>query len=100
MSTDFNFDQLKDESLDFNFGESTTGYNILRGISNDFIAIWADANTSLNTGKMFVSSKGYGAAFNAINIGTNRVVDYYTLDHMGSTGQYLEAEDVIDIACL
>ena len=100
MATDFNFNQLKDESLDFNFGADLTYHNILRGTSNNFIAIWADANTSLTTGKMFVSSNGSGASFNVVNIGNNKVVDYYTLEHKGSTDQYLEAEDIADISCL
>ena len=98
MSIDFNLVELKDDSLDFNFGEITT-ISILEGSSNNFIAIWADLDTGLNSGKMFVSSKGTGAAFNIINIGTNKVVDYYALNHKGSTGQYLEADDVVDIAC-
>jgi hypothetical protein len=82
---------------DFNFGEGHNVYNIIKSPSNNFIAIWADLDAGLETGKMYVSS---ASSFNIINLNSNSVEDYYTQSHAGEAGEVLEGNDIVDVNAL
>jgi hypothetical protein len=82
-------------SYDFNFGASQqVTYNILGGLSNDFVAIWADPTASLTNGKMYVSS---ASAFSVANIDDGSLYDYYTTTHKGMGNETLTSGTVLDI---
>jgi len=81
----------------FNFGEVYSVYNIIKSLSDDFVAIWADSDASLENGKMYVSS---AASFNIINLSTHSVEDYYTESHAGEAGEVLEGDDIVDVNAL
>lgn len=77
---------------DFNFGEVFEIFNILKGTSNNFVAIWADINAGLNSGRFYVGSQG---AFTTVK--DNIVYDYYTETHAGRGNETLDNDDVVDI---
>jgi hypothetical protein len=79
---------------DFYFGEIITIYRILKSLSNDFVAIWADSDASLTNGKMYVSSE---ASFSVVNLETSIVEDYYTETRAGEAGEVLQGDDIVDI---
>jgi hypothetical protein len=97
MANNFNFSRsgyAATPPYSFNFGEFIGVYNVLKGTSNNFVAIWADANAGLSSGKFYVASE---AAFNVINLPTSAVVDYYTETRAGRGGEFLESDDIVDI---
>jgi len=92
---DFNFIKsgyVAGESFDFNFGVET--YTILKGLTDNFLAIWADSDAGLENGKMYVSS---AAAFSIVDLGDKKVKDYYTQTHIGRANAALNAEDIVDL---
>lgn len=94
---DFNFTEsgyIAGESFDFNFGAEVNIYSILKGSTNNFIAIWADSDAGLNKGKMYIFSAG---AFSIIDLLTKTVSDYYTASHKGKANESLENSDIEDI---
>ena len=92
---DFNFTEGGyTPDYDFNFGTGATSYNfILKGLSDNFSAIWADTDASLSNGKMYISS---AAAFMVVNLSTDLVEDYYTETHAGEAGESLTSNDIVD----
>jgi len=94
MAHNFNFTEggYIPDSYDFDFEGESDIYNVLAGISNNFIAIWADADASLSNGKFYVASL---AAFSIVN--DTALFDYYTETHAGATNETLEQDDIIDI---
>jgi hypothetical protein len=82
---------------DFDFGytpPTVTTYNVLAGLSNEFTAIWADADASLTNNKMYVAS---GGAFSVVDLSINQTVDRYTKTVAGGAQETLLAEDIVDI---
>lgn len=80
-----------DPSYDFNFGPL---YKILKGLTNNFIAIWADPTAGLYSGKFYVASEN---EFSIINSAIHDVEDYYTTSHSGTVNEALKAEDIVDL---
>ena len=105
MSHDFNFDSSNLQPTNFNFnftleeaGPTITTHYILKGATNNFIAIWADADAGLATGKMYVSSS---AAFTIVNLAESpNVHDWYTQTHSGRAGEVLDSDNIIDLNSL
>lgn len=75
----------------------STVYNILSGTSVNYNSIWADSNANINTGKVYVATTGPGAAFSAVDLQRNVVVDTHTIDIKGAAGEFLDSEDIVDI---
>jgi hypothetical protein len=99
MAYNFNFTDTGyiPNNYDFDFNplpqpEVITTYNVLAGASNNFTAIWADADASLSTGRLYIASR---AAFSIVN--DTVLVDYYTTEHKGAAGEALEQNDIKDI---
>ena len=84
-------------SFDFNFGSVVSVHNILKSLSDNIVAIWADQTTSLTNGKIYISTTD---SFNIINSETGIVVDYYTETHAGEAGETLQGDDIVDINIL
>jgi hypothetical protein len=80
------------EEVDFNFGDVVYIYNILKGTSNNFIAIWADANAGLASGSFYIGSQG---VFMVVK--DNVLDDWYTDTHAGRGNEFLESDDIVDI---
>lgn len=97
MSYDFNFTEsgyVPGAPFNFNFAPPFEKYYILKGITNNFIAIWADPQASLTNNKMYVSS---AAAFSVVDLENKDIDDYYTQSHVGRANEALEHEDIIDL---
>lgn len=75
----------------------TSVYNVLGGASVSLVAMWADSNTSINFGKVYVASSGDGAALSVINMSTNTLYDCYTKTEKGRADEALVAEDIKDL---
>ena len=80
-------------NLDYNsYFTTTVSGGVLVGTSNNFTAIWADPDASLNNGKFYTASP---AAFSIVD---NTVLcDYYTTTHKGAVNEILEQNDIKDI---
>jgi len=94
---DFNFTEEREAppSSPFNFDFIIEGqYNVLKGTSNNFIAIWADATAGLSTGKFYVASRD---TLNIIDLENEEVCDYYTQTHGGRANEVLDSDDIEDI---
>ena len=93
----YNFNFTESEytpSYDFNFGETYNVYTILKGLTNNFVAIWADFDAGLNNGKMYVSS---ASAFSIVNLSDHSIEDWYSISHIGRANKSLEHEDIVDL---
>ena len=90
MSNNFNFTDSGyiPGDLNFDFGVEITTYNVLKGTSNDFSAIWVLNN------KMYVSSSD---TLTIIDLMTNTVYDWYGQTHIGRANESLDHDEVIDI---
>lgn len=96
-SADFNFvdSGYQPISTDFNFiMEVISKYYILAGATNNFSAIWADVDASLDTGKIYVASS---AAFSIIDLTQSKLVDWYTTSHKGACNEVLNSDDIVDL---
>jgi hypothetical protein len=99
MSYNFNFSESGyTPSYDFDFGYTPPSpvvtYSILAGLSNNFIAIWADADAGLSDNKMYVAS---GGAFSVVDLSIHQTIDRYTKIIAGGAQETLLAEDIVDI---
>jgi len=76
------------------FGTGIYTYTNLLGTDNNFIAIWADASSSMNNGKVYISTLN---SLLIIDTAKKIVVDYYTQTDKGRSGDTLSADDIVDI---
>jgi hypothetical protein len=92
----FNFDFTQEgySPTNYNFLFGWYNYYLLKGISNNFTAIWADPRASINSGKMYVSSP---EAFSIVNLTSKTIYDYYTTTHSGIRNEALQSNDVTDL---
>jgi len=67
---------------------------VLAGTDDNFTAIWADANTSSTSGRLYVSSP---SAFSVLEMTDVTLVDAYSTTVKGAANEYLQQEDVVDI---
>lgn len=66
--------------------------------NNYFNTVTADNSTNINSGKMYVSTYGIGAALYVVDLYTKEVVDIYTIDRFGSTNDKLLQETIIGVS--
>jgi len=71
-----------------------TIYNIIMGTNNDFTAIWADLNSSINVGKVYVASS---STFSIVDLKNKKLTDYYTTTFGGRANETLTQDDIKDI---
>jgi len=67
---------------------------VLAGTDDNFTAIWADANTSSTSGRLYVSSP---SDFSVLEMTDGTLVDAYSTTVKGAANEYLQQEGVIDI---
>lgn len=71
-----------------------TKYFILKGLSNNFSAVWAEPTTRLTSGKLFIGGVN---TFCVIDLSRAALVDYYSTTISGRAGKALVASDLIDL---
>jgi len=84
-----------EQPLIFNFVGNL--FKVLGGFSNDFISIVADENATRSSFKIYVASKGAGAALSVVDLSSKMLVDFYTKTHAGAFNEELGGEDVEDL---
>ena len=96
MSNNFNFIEsgYVPDNYDFNFSAGYFRYNILSGVGDNFIAIWADPTANLDTAKVYVGSP---VSFFVIDLEKKALYDIYTVSKKGSFGESLDQENIVDI---
>lgn len=96
MPNDFNFTESEyvPDSYDFNFSMEYFSYNILFGVGDNFVAIWADPTANLDTAKVYVGSS---ISFFVIDLEKKALYDTYTVSKKGSFGESLDQENLVDI---
>lgn len=96
MPNNFNFTEsgYTPDSYDFNFSPGYFMYNILSGVGDNFVAIWADPVANLDTAKVYVGSS---ISFFVIDLEKKALYDTYTLSKKGSFGESLDQENIVDI---
>lgn len=72
-------------------------YNIIAGISTVYTSVWADSNTNINGGKIYVGTKGAGGSLSVINMANKTLYDYYLIDKPGRCNEVLDSENIDDI---
>lgn len=77
----------------YSIEDGSGDYIILKGTSDNFTAIWADADTSLNSGKMYVGSYGY---FNVVKLDDHTIHDWYSELQAGRGNETLDGSDIVD----
>jgi len=70
---------------------------ILAGTSKNFSSIWADPTANIETARMYIGSRGPGAAFSVVDLANGVLVDSYLIDKAGEHGEFLDSEDIVDI---
>lgn len=96
----FNFDvadYVSPAPLEANFDFAIAVFYVLAGNSNIFTAIWADANASKRSGKMYALSYGPGAALSVVDIEQKNLYDYYTQNSSGRVDETLTDNDTVDL---
>ena len=53
-----------------------TVYNIIVGGDNNFTAVYADLNSAIGVGKLYIASL---SAFSIIDLKNKKLIDYYTI---------------------
>lgn len=96
MPNNFNFTESEyiPDSYDFNFSMGYFSYNILSGVGDNFVAIWADPTANLDTAKVYVGSP---VSFFVIDLEKKALYDIYTVSKKGSFGESLDQENIVDI---
>lgn len=99
MQNNFNFTEsgYVPNNYDFDFITADFIYDILSGVGDNFIAVWADPTANLDTGNIYISTNGVGASFFIIDLENKVVYDSYTLTKVGSFGESLDQENIVDI---
>jgi len=72
-------------------------WNLLAGLSDNFVAIWAEPDASQTHGRFQVASTGTGAALSIIDLSTKILYDYYTTTVSGRANEALESDNIIDL---
>lgn len=69
----------------------------LAGTSSNYTSVWADSFANIETGSVYVGTTGSGAALSVYNLEHSTLTDSYLIDQEGSTEEFLDAEDIVDI---
>ena len=95
MAHDFNFTEggYVPGNLNFDFSPPPTSYSVLKGTSNNFVAIWADLDAGLNNGKMYIGSFG---DFQVVKLDDQTIYDWYSTTRVGRGNESLDANDIVD----
>jgi hypothetical protein len=72
-------------------------HNILFGTSLNYIAIWADVNANINTGKLYVATTGADSAFSVVDLQNNVVLHAYSTSMLNVGDTTLANENIVDI---
>jgi len=81
--------------IDFSFGSNTiTISRLLFGVSNSFIAIWADPQASRTNGKFYVSTSD---AFSIVEASDKSIYDVYTQEIFGRANEKLQSSGIVDL---
>ena len=96
MSNNFNFTEFGyvPGSYDFDFSVGGFTYNILSGVGDNFVAVWADPTANIDTAKVYVGSD---VSFFVIDLEKKILYDTYTTSKKGSFGESLSQENIVDI---
>jgi len=99
MPNNFNFTEsgYVSDNYNFNFSSEYFLYNILPGQNKNFTAIWADSTSNINTAKVYVGTAGTSASFFVIDLENKILCDSYNLTKVGSFGESLDQENIVDI---
>lgn len=99
MPNNFNFIEsgYVPDNYNFNFSSEYFLYNILPGQNKNFVAIWADPTSNINTAKVYVGTAGTGASFFVIDLENKILCDSYNLTKVGGFGESLDQENIVDI---
>jgi len=93
--TDFNFTEGGYvPSSNFNFVSPFFTYSILAGVTNEFVAIWADPDASLTSGKFYAATAD---AMSVVNTADNSLYDAYSKNLPGRANEVLTSNDIVDI---
>jgi len=71
-----------------------TIYNIIVGGNNNFTAIYADLNSAIGVGKLYIASS---AVFSIVDLESKKLVDYYTTTFAGRANETLDQPNIKDI---
>ena len=98
-STNFDFTEpgYDPSNYDLNFGYLIATLQILAGVSKNYSSIWADPTANIETARMYVGTRGIGAAFSVVDLAAGRLVDSYLIDKVGDNDEFLDSEDIVDI---
>lgn len=96
MSNNFNFTESgysPGPPYNFDFSPLAESYSILKGLTNNFTAIWADADAGMSAGKMYIGLEGY---FNVIDLSSKTIYDWCSESHAGRGNETLTGSDIVD----
>jgi hypothetical protein len=71
-------------------------YVLISG-SENVIAIWADEDSGLYSGKFYAASNN---VLNVVDIDNNELYDWYSQSHVGRANESLDSNDIVDINVL
>lgn len=97
MANNFNFTESgysPGSPYNFDFSPPAASYPIIKGTTNNFTSIWADANAGLSASKMYIGLSGY---FNVINLSDQTIYDWYSTSHTGRGNETLDGSGVVDV---
>lgn len=72
-------------------------YNIIAGSSVNYTSVWADSNSSINNGKVYIGTKDSGGALSVINLSDKTLSDFYKIDRKGRFNETLDSEYIDDV---
>lgn len=83
-----------DGDVIFQFGQVVITHRILKGDSNNFVAIWADDTAGYDSGKFYVATQG---SFCVVDGSVPSIYDCYTETMVGRAQESLDSNDIVDI---
>lgn len=81
----------------FVYDENTSDVYHFTDTNNNFSSVWADLNSSLDHGRLFMASSGPSASFIVLNLEDKSISDIYSISVPGNYEETLDREDIIDI---
>lgn len=81
----------------YNLEWPATEFRLIAGFSQNFAAVWAEADANIETSRMYIATAGTGAAFSVIDLSNKILLDSYTQIDGGDYEEPLERDDIKDI---